>query len=41
MNKDEDKQMLNVKNWFKDVLNLEDYSVKDIHKFIKKRSNIR
>ncbi|CAG8547314.1 8529_t:CDS:2 [Ambispora leptoticha] len=37
MDKDEDKQMLNVKNWFKNVLNLgEYYSVEDVHKSTKK-----
>ncbi|CAH1767280.1 6575_t:CDS:2, partial [Entrophospora sp. SA101] len=37
MGKDEDKQMQDVKNWFKNVLNLgEYYSIEDVHKSTKK-----
>ncbi|CAG8640786.1 14498_t:CDS:2 [Cetraspora pellucida] len=37
MEKDEDKQMQDVKNWFKNVLNLEEgYSIEDVHKSTKK-----
>ncbi|CAG8517207.1 14505_t:CDS:2, partial [Dentiscutata heterogama] len=36
MDKDEDKQMQDVKDWFRIVLNLGDYSVEDVHKDTKK-----